>query len=176
MLPPRLRQLVPLRARPSLHRERPMQAAQPSGFNRRLSPYVRNAEDKCCTTCRNKRQRRYDYSAYRCGSHDPRPLTRSLARQHPQVGACADLFRSSSPPNRPSHRSIVLTNAHRGATWTFWTGSDSACSNVSFRQCAPKARITCGGRCYRAAAKIASIGADVNRWRAHPMQKFNDLS
>jgi hypothetical protein len=26
-----------------------------SGFNRRLAPYVGGAEDKCCTTCRNKR-------------------------------------------------------------------------------------------------------------------------
>src|SRR5258706_5055352 len=25
-----------------------------------------------------------------------------------------------------AHRSVVLTNAHRGATWTLWAGSDSA--------------------------------------------------
>jgi hypothetical protein len=52
-----------------------------SGFNRRLAPYVRGAEDKCCTTYRNKRQRRHNYSAYRCGSHDTRPL----ARQRPRL-------------------------------------------------------------------------------------------
>jgi hypothetical protein len=56
-----------------------------SGFNRRLAPYVRDADDKCCTTCRNKRQRRHHYSAYRCGSHDTRPLARSLPRQHPKL-------------------------------------------------------------------------------------------
>ena len=37
------------------------------------------------TTRRNKRQRRHEYSGYRCGSHDTRPLARSLARQYPQV-------------------------------------------------------------------------------------------
>jgi hypothetical protein len=46
---------------------------------------VRDAEDKCCTTCRNKRQRRHHYSAYRCGSHDTRPLARSSARQRPRL-------------------------------------------------------------------------------------------
>ena len=30
------------------------------------------------------------------------------------------MFRSSSPPNRVSHRSVVLTNAHRVAMWTLW--------------------------------------------------------
>ncbi len=29
-----------------------------------------DAEDKCCTTYRNKRQRPHDYSAYRSSSHD----------------------------------------------------------------------------------------------------------
>ncbi|WP_245283618.1 hypothetical protein [Bradyrhizobium sp. URHD0069] len=34
-------------------------------FDRRLALYVRDAEDDCCTRCRNKRQRRQDYSSYR---------------------------------------------------------------------------------------------------------------
>jgi hypothetical protein len=41
-------------------------------FKRRLAPYVRDAEDKCCTTCCNKRERRHDYSAYRRHSKHPR--------------------------------------------------------------------------------------------------------
>jgi hypothetical protein len=56
-----------------------------SGLNRRLGPYVRDADDKCCTTCRNKPQRRHNYSAYRRGSHDTRPLAKSLARRHPRL-------------------------------------------------------------------------------------------
>jgi hypothetical protein len=54
-----------------------------SGFNRRLAPYVRGAEDKYCTTCRNKRQRRHDYSTYQCGSHGYATVARPLARHHP---------------------------------------------------------------------------------------------
>jgi hypothetical protein len=66
------------------HPPRPMQAAQPPARRLRLwfqpaaRADVRKAEDKCCTTCRNKRQRRHDY-------HDTRPSARSLARQHPRV-------------------------------------------------------------------------------------------
>ena len=69
-----------------------------SGFNRLLAPYVRDAEDKCCNTCCNKRQRRHGYSAYRCGSHGTQPLAKSLARQHPPLGLpCLVSSRSSSP-------------------------------------------------------------------------------
>jgi hypothetical protein len=39
-------------------------------YNRRLALYVRDAEDKGCTTSRNKRQKRHDYSAYQCGGHN----------------------------------------------------------------------------------------------------------
>lgn len=42
---------------------------------------------------------------------------------------CADLFRSSSPPHRVSHRSVVLTSAHRGVQRGHFgpEASDSAC-------------------------------------------------
>ena len=64
-----------------------------SGFNRLLAPYPWNAEDKCCNTCCNKRQRRHGYSAYRYGSHGTQPLAKSLARQCPLKSWCADRSR-----------------------------------------------------------------------------------
>lgn len=48
-------------------------------FNGRLGPHVRNAQEKCCSTRRNKYQGRHDDSGYRYGSHDTRPLARSLS-------------------------------------------------------------------------------------------------
>jgi hypothetical protein len=44
---------------------------------------VRDAEDKCCTTCSNKRQRRHDYSGYRCGSHDTQTVGQIVGSSAP---------------------------------------------------------------------------------------------
>ena len=59
------------------------------GFNWCLL-FVREAEDKCRTTCRSKREKREGYSAYRYGGHGTQPVAKSLARQCPLKSWCAD--------------------------------------------------------------------------------------
>ena len=52
---------------------------------------------------------------------EPRAGAEGNVNQQSTGRAQYDLLRSSSLPNRVSHRSVVLTNAHRCATWTLWT-------------------------------------------------------
>jgi hypothetical protein len=85
-----------------------------SGFNRWPAPHVRDADEKYCTACRNKSQRRHNYSAYRRGSHDTRPLFESLARQLlglilRRLVAIIKSTLSVSPPDQCSHPMLTWT-------------------------------------------------------------------
>jgi hypothetical protein len=70
-----------------------------SGFNWRL-PFAREAEDKCRTTCRSKREKQEGYSAHRYGGHGTQPVAKSLARQCPPKSWCAERSRLSSRRTR----------------------------------------------------------------------------
>ncbi len=97
-----------------------------SGFDRWPAPHVRDADDKYCTTCRKKSQRGYNYSAYRRGCHDTRPLVRiadssALKVDPAPIGCDHQVYLtdtpSVSPPDQCSHAMLTWIPSLVALAW-----------------------------------------------------------